>query len=141
MGFLDRIRKKAKSEVTTKSNKAPVEKTKSEGIPPEGFEKSAETTYISSIIDEQKKMHKNAYNSWTPKQEEKLKRLWLEYSKNNTKKSEIIIQLAKDLKRSKKAISRRLQRLGLLETEKKHITKLEQTLDEIRTSAKENNLS
>ena len=142
MGFLDRIRKKkekAKSEVTTKSNKEPVEKTKSEGIPPEEFEKSAETTYISSIIDEQKKMHKNAYSSWTPEQEEKLKRLWLEYSKNNTKKSEIIIQLAKDLKRSKKAISRRLQRLGLLETEKKHITKPEQTLDEIRTSAKENN--
>ena len=105
MGFLDRIRKKkekAKSEVTTKSNKEPVEKIKSEGILPEGFEKSAETTYISSIIDEQKKMHKNAYSSWTPEQEEKLKRLWLEYSKNNTKKSEIIIQLAKDLKRSKK---------------------------------------
>ena len=89
--------------------------------------------------EKQKKKPAMHGKPWTHELEEKLTRQWLEYSKNNTKKSEIIIQLAKDLRRSKKAISKRLQRLGLLETGKKLITKREQTLDEIRTSAKKNN--
>ena len=108
MGFLDKIKKKKKkpkSKVIIKSNKIPVE-----------------TTSSSSSMDKQKKIHKNAYGPWLKVDEEKLKRLWLEYSKNNTKKSEIIIQLTKDFGRSKKAISRRLQRLGLLEIENKHGT-------------------
>ena len=53
--------------------------------------------------------------------------------------SEIKMQLTKDFGRSKKAISRRLQGLGLLEIKNKHITEPKLTLDEIRTSAKENN--
>ena len=125
VGFLDKFKgkkKKPKSEVPIKSNKI-----------------LDETTITSSNIKKQRKMYENAYAPWSKSEDERLRKKWLEYSKNNTNESEIKMQLTKDFGRSKKAISRRLQRLGLLEIKNKHITEPKPTLDEIRTSAKENN--
>jgi DNA helicase-2/ATP-dependent DNA helicase PcrA len=125
VGFLDKFKgkkKKPKPEVPIKSNKI-----------------LDETTITSSNIKKQRKMYENAYAPWSKSEDERLRKKWSEYSKNNTNESEIKMQLTKDFGRSKKAISRRLQRLGLLEIKNKHITEPKPTLDEIRTSAKENN--
>ena len=98
-----------------------------------------ETPITSSNIKKQRKMYENSYAPWSKSEDERLRKKWSEYSKNNTNESKIKMQLTKDFGRSKKAISRRLQRLGILEIKNKHITEPKPTLDEIRTSAKENN--
>jgi len=65
--------------------------------------------------EKQKKTPAMHGKPWTPELEEKLKHLWLEYSKNNTKKSEIIIRLAKDFERTEESIFFQLYNLKLLD--------------------------
>ena len=52
---------------------------------------------------------------WTKFLCEKLKMTWLEYSKNTTNESEIVIQLAKDFERTEKSILFQLCNLKLLD--------------------------
>jgi predicted amidophosphoribosyltransferase len=65
--------------------------------------------------EKQKKTPAMHGKPWTPELEEKLKRQWLEYSKNDTKKSEIIIRLAKDFERTETSIFLKLYNLKLLD--------------------------
>jgi len=80
-------------------------------------------------LEEQKKKHPMHGEPWTPLLDEKLKRLWLEYSKNYSEK-EVISKLMKHFERNNGSIKARLIKLGLLEIQNKHITKPESTLDE-----------
>ncbi|MBT5171017.1 MAG: hypothetical protein HOL90_01900 [Candidatus Nitrosopelagicus sp.] len=65
--------------------------------------------------EKQKKKPAMHGKPWTHELEEKLTRQWLEYSKNDTKKPEIIIRLAKDFERTETSIFLKLYNLKLLD--------------------------
>ena len=70
---------------------------------------------IVEYSEEQEKKPPMHGKPWTKFLCEKLKMTWLEYSKNTTNESEIVIQLAKDFERTEKSILFQLCNLKLLD--------------------------